>query len=124
MGYSEGMKDFWKWLTSARDDKEMARLEREGADIDVVYALRPSYIYSLGVLYALLMGLLDILIGKELVWKDNLEVHGTVLVAFLGAAIFSHFMEKHWSWRRTGVTGILVAIAVGALFYYLQGLIF
>lgn len=123
MGYSEGMKDFWKWLTSARDEEEMRRLEREGADIDVVYGLRPSYVYGMFALLSILRIVLD-LIFRGTGWNDNLDVNCTFLVASLGAVLFSRIMEKRWSWRRTGVTGILVAIAVGTLFYYLQGLVF
>lgn len=117
------MKDFWKWLTSKRDEKEMARLEREGADIDVVYGLRPSYVYGMFALLSILRIVLDV-IFRSTGWNDNLDVDCTFLVASLGAILFSRIMEKRWSWRRTGVTGILVAIATGALFYYLQGLVF
>lgn len=123
MGYSEGMKDFWKWLTSAPDEAERRRLEREGADIDVVYGWRPSYVYGMFALLSILRIVLDV-IFRGTGWNDNLDVNFTFLVASLGAVLFSRIMEKRWSWRRTGVTGILVAIAVGAAFYYIQGLVF
>ena len=123
MGYSEGMKDFWKWLTSTPDEDKRRRLEREGADIDVVYGLRPSYVYGMFALLSILRIVLDV-IFRGTGWNDNLDVNCTFLVASLGAVLFSHIMEKRWSWRRTGVVGLLIAIAVGAAFYYIQGLVF
>lgn len=123
MVYSEAMKNFWKWLTSTRDEEEMRRLEREGVDIDVVYGLRPSYFYGAIVLLSVMRIVFDI-IFHGFSWGDNLEVDSTFLVASLSAVLFCHIMEKRWSWRRTGIIGLLVAIAVGVLFHYLQGLIF
>ncbi|MBR6459750.1 MAG: hypothetical protein IKS49_06300 [Actinomycetaceae bacterium] len=117
------MKDFWKWLTSKPDDEERRRLEREGADIDVVYGLRPSYIFFALTLLQLLNITLTVILRRDDIW-GRIDIYVFIGFGLLVAAIFSHFMEKRWSWRRTGVIGLLVAIAAGAAFYFAQGLIF
>ena len=116
------MKDFWKWLTSTPDEDKRRRLEREGADIDVVYGLRPSYVFFALALLQLVSIALSAVFHSDSIW-NHIDIYVYAGLGLLAAAIFAHFSEKKWSWRRTGVTGILVAVAVGALFYYLQGLV-